>query len=135
MFTRRLFLWEVWVIHKFYSLNVVSAANTPAYVDLQQNFMISDSCFFVYAKAIYHRLFTVTVFKKESELLWARNNKWRWSSASCEIMSFVLCSNDFRIVFCRFLICFKFCGFVPLNSIVLDRQIQKAGGPIFLEKV
>ena len=132
MFTRRLFLWEVWVIHKFCSLNVVSAANTPAYVDLQQNFLISDSCFFVYAKAVYHRLVTVTVFKKESELLWARNNEWNQPH---EIMSFVLCSNDFRIVFCRFLICFKFCGFVPLNSIALDRQIQKAGGPIFLEKV
>ena len=53
---------------------------------------------------------TVTVFKKETESLWACNNVWRWLLACCEIVSFVLYSNDFHIALYQFLICFKFCG-------------------------
>ena len=96
--------------HKSHRLNVVSTANTPASVDLQQNFSISDSCFSVYSKAIYDWSVTVTVFKKETESLWARNNVWRWSLACSGIVLFVLCSSDFRIALCWFLICFKFHG-------------------------
>ena len=91
-------------------MNVVSTTNTPASIDFQQNFSISDSCFFVCAKAIYDWLVTVTVFKKESESLLARNNVWRLSLACYEMVTFVLCSNDFCIALCRFLICFKFRG-------------------------
>ena len=40
------------MIHNSYRLNVVLTANAPASVDLQQNFLKSDSCFSVYAKAI-----------------------------------------------------------------------------------
>ena len=41
------------MIHKLHRLNVVATANTPASIDLQQNFSMSDSCFSVYVKAIY----------------------------------------------------------------------------------
>ena len=40
------------MIHKLHRLDVVSTANTPVSVDLQQNFSILDSCFSVDAKAI-----------------------------------------------------------------------------------
>ena len=91
-------------------MNLVSTANTSGSVDLQQNFSISDTCFSVYAKAIYDWSVIITVFKKKTESLWAYNNVWRWSLACCEIVSFVLHSNDFCIAICRFLICFKFRG-------------------------
>ena len=115
MIARRLLLYEVLVIHKTHRLNAISTANTLASVNLQQNFLISEGCSSEYAKAIYNCLVTVKIFKIKSKSLWTCNNLWRWLSACCKIVSFVLCGDKFHIALCQFLICFKSRGFCDIE--------------------